>query len=199
MRIIRRISATDEVRKEYFQWLCGLVGVSTPDHSYWLLATELHKKEFYWSVPNDDDRAADGKQLREDFFDETNYRCKDCNLRAGYNCLDCLDGPCSIFEMLIALAIRMEFILSDSSREEQTAKYFWDFIRNLGLESFTDEDFFDRTGPFSLRIILEKFLERNYTSKGDGGIFPLKRPGKDQRKVDIWYQMSAYISENYTF
>ena len=40
-------------------------------------------------------------------------------------------------------------------------------------------------------------LAREYSDNGHGGLFPLKNPKKDQRKVEIWYQMTEYINENY--
>lgn len=193
-RIIRRVISSDEVREDYFQWLCGLVGISTPGHSYWSLGRELHKKVFYWTVPNDDNRAEDGKKLREEFFEETSSK-----YHSPDNYMDCLDEPCSVFEMLIGLSDRIQDILFDPSNEDGTTEYFWVLIRNLGLEVFTDEDFSDRMGPYGVNLILEKLLERDYDWKGNGGLFPLRHAQKDQRKVEIWYQMSSYINENYTF
>ena len=32
---------------------------------------------------------------------------------------------------------------------------------------------------------------------GTGGLFPLKRPRVNQRRVEVWYQMSEYLMENY--
>jgi hypothetical protein len=37
---------------------------------------------------------------------------------------------------------------------------------------------------------------RLYTTSGYGGLFPLEEPKEDQRKVEIWYQMMAYLGEN---
>lgn len=179
----------DEIRQEYFQWLCGLVGVSTPDHSYWSLAVQLHNTEFYWTVPNDDDRAAHGQKLRETFLNEIGNRVY----------AHCLEGPCSLFEMLIALAFRLDYIMSDPSRNSRAPDYFWEFIRNLGLEPYTDDEFINLLGPYSSLKIIEKFLERSYNWKGEGGLFPLKYSDKDQRKVEIWYQLMAYVSENNVF
>lgn len=195
-RIIRELHPTIEVEEEYFQWLCGLVGISTPGHSYWSLGRELHKKKFYWTVPNDGNRAEDGKKLRGEFFDETGYRCRTCRVR-DQACVDCLDGECSIFEMLIALSERIQDMLTSPSEGDKTADYFWELIENLGLKDYTDDHFVALMGPFSVWKILEKFLERTYTSKGHGGLFPLRKPMRDQREVEIWYQMGGYISENY--
>ena len=191
--------STDEIKAEYFRWLCGLVGIATPGHNYWSLAVQMHAKEFIWTVPNDDNRDEDGKKLRSEFLDDTDFRCPSCNLGIRYGCHACLDGPCSILEMLIALAFRMEYILSDPSKGDVTSDYFWEFVKNLGLERFTDEDYSDRLGLTTVNRILDKLVERDYKANGEGGIFPLKRVTKDHRKVEIWYQMMAYITENYTY
>jgi hypothetical protein len=47
--------------------------------------------------------------------------------------------------------------------------------------------------------ILTNLVERTYQKNGKGGLFPLKQPAKDQRRVEIWYQMAAYLNENYNF
>ena len=39
-------------------------------------------------------------------------------------------------------------------------------------------------------------IDRDYDASGFGGIFPLRRPAEDQRKVELWYQAAAYILEN---
>jgi hypothetical protein len=39
--------------------------------------------------------------------------------------------------------------------------------------------------------------KREYFPSGKGGLFPLENPREDQTKVEIWYQMHAYVMENY--
>jgi len=36
---------------------------------------------------------------------------------------------------------------------------------------------------------------RDYHADGRGGFFPLTNPDTDQTKVEIWYQMNAYVTE----
>ena len=95
--------------------------------------------------------------------------------------------------MLIALAQRLEFETALSKWEKSTAQWFWVLINNLGLDTFTDEN-------FDMEAVQEKvqiFLDRKYEKNGEGGLFPLKNPKEDQRRIEIWYQMSAYLFENY--
>lgn len=178
-------ASSEEIQTDYFQWLCGLVNL---DRGYWILARKLHDKEFYWTVPNDDNRAADGQRLRDIFEDETLY--------SDYTCLE---GACSVLEMMIGLSIRIEDILCDPDDEEclKAPEAFWEMLENLGLDEFNDMDFSRLNDGCKVDEILIALLERSYDRSGRGGLFPLKSARKDQRKVEIWYQMSTYLLENY--
>ena len=37
---------------------------------------------------------------------------------------------------------------------------------------------------------------RMFSRDGSGGLFPLRRFDRDQRSVEIWYQMQAWLMEN---
>ena len=52
--------------EEYYLWLCELVDTKQ-NCRYTLLIKKLHDRAFYWSVPNDDNRSFEGKNLRERF------------------------------------------------------------------------------------------------------------------------------------
>lgn len=171
---------------EYFQWLCDIINVNTFDRSYWLLAKTLYKKEFIWTVPNDDNRDKDGKKLRDRFADEMNYES-----------YDVIEGPCMMLEMLIALAERIEDMMIDTTSNNRTDRWFWEILDNCGLTTYTDENYADSQGILMIDYILNNVLERNYKRNGKGGLFPLKNAKKDQRKVEIWYQMCGYLLENY--
>jgi hypothetical protein len=93
-----RIANANRIRQDYFQWLCEIVRVNNNNTSYWILLRELHSREFIWTVANDDNRAKDGCDLRDEYIHYKRY--EDCR---------CLDGPCSVLEMLIALARRIDF------------------------------------------------------------------------------------------
>ena len=44
--------------------------------------------------------------------------------------------------------------------------------------------------------ILDTLIWRTYEYDGIGGFFPLTNAEEDQTKVEIWYQMAAYINEH---
>ena len=116
-----------------------------------------------------------------------------------------MDAPCTVLEMLIALAIRCESdIMHDDACGDRTRLWFWEMIKNLGLIDYTDDAYmYDKSGSFDSEVnhIIDIFLERRYDKHGRGGAFPLRKYRtnyySDQRKVEIWYQLSAWLIENY--
>lgn len=169
--------------ERYLEWLYSLIGTvlnRNPARSHWLMAEQLYKKEFIWFVPNDDNRLVDGISLREEFIQSTNAERDQMWLEEG----------CSFLEMLIALCRRLEF----ESRYD-AYHWFWKIIDNLGLSSYVDEEY-DEEANLIINEVLDQVIERTYHRSGFGGLFPLQKADKNQREVEIWYQMSSYLIEN---
>lgn len=194
------IPATDdEVRNAYFWWLCDRVDLSGEEHAriaskdpkhptYFMLAIKLLNEEFVPLIPNDDNRAADGMNLRYHFSTM-------CSSFADYSAIE---GPCSLLEMLVALAARIDRdIMQGPDDPDRSIKWFWEMITNLGLADYSD-DSIDLEKAESVRTSIDNFLCRNIESNGEGGLFPLAHPDKDQRTVELWYQMQAYLIERYS-
>lgn len=173
----------------YLDWLYKQIGLRTeknPARSHFLLAEQMHKKPFRYFVPNDDNRAEDGKALRDEFLDQlSSYEFDEY----------WYDLDCSVLEMLIALSRRVAFEAYDVSSLNTPGDCFWQMMTNLELKRFVD-DLYDINVYGHVDGTLEVLLNRTYKSNGDGGLFPLRRTRKDQRRVEIWYQMSAYLLEN---
>lgn len=164
----------------YFEWLCDKINAR---EGYSKLLWKLHSLQFRWSISNDDNRAIDGKILRDKF-------ANDCGI-ADYSALN---GPCSVLEMLVGLAIRCENdIMNIWENGDNTAFWFWQMIENCGLFEATDDNFDD----ILVEVTIDSILDREYNSSGIGGFFPLKNAQEDQREVEIWYQMSFWLEENY--
>lgn len=176
----------------YFDWLCEKVNLYSPDNEiYTSLVHLLEEREFYWIIKNDDNRAADGRYLRVLYQNEIGNQ---------FYFVD-MDKPCSMFEMLIALSSRLDDILYDSERGPRIDYWFWMLIDNLGLDKATEEEMScnGRYGSAYVNKIIDTLLERTYTKKGVGGLFPLHGiHHEDQREVEIWYQMHAYVRENFS-
>lgn len=171
----------DDLDELYFGWLysqASSVKTRSPTRTYWTLFRILYKKEFVYLVPNDDNRAEDGKDLRYEFIDSEKLEDVD---------IDWINFGCSVLEMLVGLSRRLSFELDREPRG-----CFWHLMDNLGLEIYNDS-----VGIHvpDIEEILNGLIWRTYDPDGSGGLFPLKYPKKDQRDVEIWYQMSAYILE----
>lgn len=148
--------------------------------SYSKLLGILHDIPFTYCIPRDANRADDGISLRYRFAIEQGYS----------DTPDCLDGPCSVFEMLVALSMRCEeCIMDDPLIGDRTAEWFWRMITNLGLGSMSDNRF-----DISLvEDVITRFLNREYEPDGRGGLFTIRDCEYDLRKVEIWHQLCWYL------
>lgn len=99
---------------------------------------------------------------------------------------------CSMLEMLVALGRRLSFQMEGESRF-----WFWTLLENVGLDKFNDRFYKTDKQAEEVDEVLQRIIWRNYAEDGSGGLFPLKHPDEDQRKVEMWYQMSAYILEQW--
>lgn len=171
----------------YFEWLYSHIGPlqnRNPHRNYWKLCRKLYSTEFIWFVPNDDNRVEDGKELRLEFLDSTRHP---------------LDDPrglwreigCSVFEMLIALSRRAAF-----ESEGTDLEWFWRFMHNLELDEYSDA-VYEISIDEEVTEVLDRLINRTYRRNGEGGLFPLRHSRRDQRKVELWYQMSSYLLEGY--
>lgn len=179
------------IETSYFQWLCEIVHADSMEKSYYILCGELFNYPFRVKAKMDINRANDGLGLRLEYCEEVVN-----DMIPGQQ----VEGSdCSMLELFIGIAKHMNDELMTEDSSDKTHKYFWEIIKNLELDEFDDERFGEETGACTTQIrdILVNLNERRYKKDGSGGMFPLKCPEKDQRKVEIWYQMQAYINEKY--
>lgn len=164
----------------YLAWLAEQVehqSLRRP-RAYWSLLQQLYRKEFVWFIPNDDNRAEDGKLLRFEFITGR------CPLDVDQ---DWMSLGCSMLELLVGLSRRLSF-----DTEMGASDWFWILLRNIGLAECWDSPAYP---SHQIDQILERVIWRTYDPDGVGGLFPLRRPNGDQRKVELWYQLSAYLLE----
>jgi hypothetical protein len=134
----------------------------------------------------DSNRAEDGIDLRYRFGYENSI---DDELIELY--LD--TKPCSVLEMIMALAIRCEeSIMDNPAIGNRTGQWFWNMIVNLGLGSMHDGNF----DEFKADYILHRFMNHEYDRDGKGGLFTIPNCKHDLRTTDIWYQAMWYL-DNY--
>lgn len=165
----------------YLTWLysqTGSIKLKNRSRTYWSLLKLLYTKEFVYFIPNDDNRAMDGTDLRYDFIDAEEL--DDVNL-------DWINLSCSMLELFVGLSRRLSF-----AAEGEPSDWFWRIMQNLDLDIYND------SVSIPLDEVDEKLNQiiwRTYEPDGLGGIFPLKWPEKDQRDIEIWYQMASYVLE----
>lgn len=163
--------------EEYLRWLAFQVeddsGRTFSDLMAIMFETE-YPEQAALAVPNDENRLGDAIDLRKQFFREIGQS-------------DEL-GPPSFLEVLIALSRRLEFNAGGSARG-----WAWQLVVNLDLDRMWD--------PLSsykrrkIGAILDRCIWRTYEPNGLGGFFPLVMSERDQRKMEIWFQMAEYINE----
>lgn len=172
-----------EISDKYLDWMINLVceGRYAGPNSYRKLLTYLHGTEFIYYLPRDGDRATDGVDLR--------YRFAYCNPEIP-NAERYITGPCSVLEMMIALAIRCEEqIMVDPKIGDRTGQWFWKMIASLGLGGMIDSRF----NRFYAEEVVYKFLNREYEPDGRGGLFRIRNCGCDLREIEIWNQLSYFL------
>lgn len=168
-----------ELDESYFEWLYSQVcspRTRNRSKSYRTLLDQLFRKEFLWLVANDDNRAEDGRLLRSEFLhDEVIFEVDP----------EWVDLECSMLEMLIGISRRLSF-----KGGGEPPGWFWHLIENLELIQYNDR----RPIPQKeVNEVLERVIWRLYSPDGVGGLFPLNRATDDQRRVELWYQLNAYL------
>lgn len=172
----------DQIVNDYFEWLWNFTKCRGHSQNRKII-TLLHNIEFRYSIPMDANREEDGIDLRYRFITEVGIP-KNYQEVYAY-----LDGPCSVLEMMIALAIRCEeSIMDDPDIGDRTSEWFWLMMKNLGLDYMSDRKFDRDIAEEKISI----FLDRKYKRNGEGGLFVVNGR-RDLRKVEIWYQMCWYL------
>ena len=156
----------NEIKELYFSWLMNIVCVNrfADQISYEKLLRRLHSTRFTCMIRKDRNRQADGIDLRK--------------------------GPCSVLEMMVALAIRCEeTIMDDTSVGNRTGQWFWEMVVSLGLGGMMNHCYNDDV----VDEAIDTFLHREYAPNGKGGLFTIKNCDRDLRKVEIWTQLCWYL------
>lgn len=170
---------SEPIEETYFNWLTAKVMPLTSNNYHGLLLV-LHRTEFIWTEPGDDNRAADGLELRLDFLIELDVRDRDPLW---------FETPASVLEVLIAFCRHANF-----QTDIPVADWFWRLIENLKLSDYRHIS--EEQIP-EIQEVLQTFMWRTYGPNGEGGLFPMQDPPRDQRKVEIWYQFCDYVQEQH--
>lgn len=178
------MTANGTLDERYLTWIHRQLEPTTqrnPARSHWRLIQQLYQTEFTWFIPNDDNRLYDGLDIRQEFVDAK----ENGNVPGGW-----LSEPCSFLEMLVGVSRRMAY-----ESELEVDYWFWRLMENMNLRIYVDEYYDDEVRSL-VDDIVAGVINRTFRADGSEGIFPLRQPHKDQREVEIWYQMSQYLMEN---
>lgn len=172
------------IKEEYFNWLYSII--ADRRMGFKELCGYLHRREFTYTIPLDSNRYEDGIDLRYHFGRDKHI--PDAAISAVLDV-----APCSVFEMMVALAYRCEEdVMYDSEIGGRTYQWFQVMLKSLGLYSMNDDVGVDER---YFNIAIDRFLERRYEPNGKGGLFVLKHCNHDLRTVEIWYQAMWYLTE----
>lgn len=176
----------EPIEQAYYKWLLRFVydESNMKKLSYQKLLQKLYSIPFRYLLEMDGNRAVDGEMLRYRFGRQ--YGCRTDRIDEIF-----VGRPCSILELMVALAIRCEDqIMSNDNYGDRTGQWFWNMIQSLGLGHMHD-DLFDE---MFVEAVCEDFMNRNYAPDGSGGLFTV--PGRtDMRQTDIWYQMHNFLHD----
>lgn len=157
---------------EYFDWLYA---EAFPGNRWYEVMETLHEVTFVWdhNIEHDVNRASDGIQLRRDYL----FECGEGREHYDFDVNDA-----SFFEVYVGLAKKMAHLL------DKTLPSAMDYILRMG-------PFNNRMVADEVREIAECVMNREYDYNGVGGLFPLESAARDQRDVELIYQMNLHVLE----
>lgn len=166
--------------RDYFDWLVDQIIGDKDIEQYHELLWYMFEREFTWIIERDQNRAADGVALRDRYFEEMSISEAISD--------DIAVRPCSFLEFLIGISSRFSSQFCDPD-DQRVDLCFWELMENVNLV--------EKLGKVGKNYdeIIDIILERKYDKDGTGGLFPLRKPAKNQRSVEIWYQLQAYLME----
>jgi hypothetical protein len=175
----------ESLDERYLMWLYGQVAdvrIKARTRSHLSLMRQFHKTIFVAIVSHDENRIADAQDLRYEFLAQHEGEQGDP---------DWTRSPCSMFELLVILSRALAFEMDDAADI-----WFWHLVEVLGLKKYNDHAYDERAREVVTRT-LDRVIWRTYSPDGTGGLFPLHDPPRDQRQVELWYQLNAYLLEQF--
>lgn len=173
----------NKIEAEYFNWLCNKIQVRRKK-TYKRLYFQLYFTGFRWSIPLDKNRSSDGVSLRYIFAMEV-YGNPDIESK-----LPKTDS--NVLEMMAALSDRLDReYTGDLINGSRAYIWFWNMMKNLGLDDFDDLNYDENRVGF----IITRMLNRQYRPDGLGNLFYLPNTNEDVRTMEIWKQAMRYVNE----
>lgn len=179
--------------RDYLCWLMnqGQIPAEGPE-GYSHLCEVLQDIYFVSLIEFDENRIEEGKELREEWKDT----CGDTSMEPDD---ELIPYTCTALEMIIVMARRMCFEMSDSQFEAGIGKWVMELLENAGL-AYWRNDIFEMNPEYSqsrIRSTMNGIIYRRYLYNGEGSFFPMNYCHTDVRKQELLVQMNNYLAENY--
>lgn len=178
--------------EEYFIYLMRMSHLNRYPEKIKLFKN-LHNIKFTYLLDRDENREADGIDLRNDFEIPQKYNVEiDEAFYAHW---------CSVLEMLIGLGIRVDNEYIGDPSEPHPEEFIMEMLENLELDdyyNFVFESANYASEEAKVRKIVKRWLDRRFDCCGNMSPFPVNSDKRDQRELEIWDQMNSYVYENYT-
>lgn len=179
--------------RSYLEWLESFTIderiVDDRRNEYHKLIRALWSIDFKPSIGNDDDRAAEGIELRTRYNDILAKKSGDGEFVTPD--VRGIFGECRVLEMLIALSMHMYDFMQDMNTYNSVSRWFWEIMENVSLDFLTDDLW--KTVPNAddfVHDICEEIMQRKGRGVGRRyGWFSLY----DWENMEIWYQMHSYL------
>ena len=167
------------IKEDYYSFLINKVYSHNP-LGYEKLLSLLFDTPFIPIMDMDNNRAEDGENMRYLYSIDQYQVYPRRFINSALNEL----GECNMLELMIGLAERVAVhIIGD------TKDLFWEMVYSLGLSRYNNNNYDEA----SVRYILDRFMAREYGPDGNGSLFYIKGYKGDMRKLEIWYQVFAYL------
>ena len=168
-------------QENYISWLIRkIAGRDAKRGSYIKLMMHLYSRDFYSPIPLDENRSLDGISLRKKFDNEF-----------GTNLyFELRNKPCSILELMVSLAEKVEVNFFGTMNFDDGIDFFWTMIVNLSLDRM-DDICYDEV---YVNGVIDRFLSRNYGPNGEGSLFLyFGNCNFDICNAEIWVQLQQYL------
>ena len=167
------------IKEDYYKFLTQKVYNNNPI-KYDKLLSLLFDYKFVPIIDMDDNRSEDGINMRY-LYSISEYQVYPRRLiNSALNDI----GECTMLELMVGLAERVSIHIMGDIKN-----LFWEMIGSLGLSRYNDNNY----NEASIIYILDRFIAREYDSDGKGSLFYIKNYNGDMRRLEIWYQVFAYL------
>lgn len=170
------------VIEDYKEWLFEQVNEDRPKKaSYTKLLGILFDTPFVYTHEYDYNRMIDGEELRNIYIYD-----------GGDEEISKWNEPCTVLEVLIALAFKMQQMTDNPDIYYSVGYWFWVMMYNLGLDDMTNSNI----NKHKILNVINIFMNRKYRYNGEGGnIFVISNTNEDLREMEMWYQMCHFLND----